>query len=76
MKKQFFPALFTVLFVSIAMLPFPVLSTEVAVLFKQDLTDISGKAGLMLTVEYAPGESSPRIAIIPIRSSMSWKAPS
>ena len=59
MKKQFFPALFTVLLVSIAMLPIPVLSTEVAVLFKQDLTDISGKAGLMLAVEYAPGESSP-----------------
>ena len=29
------------------MLPCPALSTEVAVLFKQDLPDIAGKTGLM-----------------------------
>ncbi len=58
MKKHFCSALFTALLVSFAMLPFPALSTEVAVLFKQELPDIPGKTGLMLTVEYEPGESS------------------
>ena len=58
MKKHLFSTLFTVFLVSISMLPYPALSTEVAVLFKQDLPDIAGKTGLMLTVEYEPGESS------------------
>ena len=58
MKKLLFSTLFTVFLVSISMLPYPALSTEVAVLFKQDLPDIAGKTGLMLTVEFEPGESS------------------
>ena len=58
MNKSLLSKLLTVLIVSISMLPCPALSTEVAVLFKQDLPDIAGKTGLMLTVEYEPGESS------------------
>lgn len=33
-------------------------ATEVEVLFSQELQDIQGKSGQMLTVTYAPGESS------------------
>ncbi len=32
-------------------------ATEVDVLFSQELQDIQGKSGLMLTVTYAPGEA-------------------
>ena len=58
MKKHFYSVLFTALLLSVTILPFPALSTEVAVLFKQDLPDIAGITGLMLTVEYEPGEAS------------------
>jgi quercetin dioxygenase-like cupin family protein len=33
-------------------------STEISVIFSQDLPDIPGKTGDILIVEYAPGESS------------------
>ena len=33
-------------------------ATEVDVLFSQELPDIQGKSGQMLTVTYAPGETS------------------
>ena len=58
MKKRLFSTLFTLFIISISILPYPALSTEVAVLFKQELQDMPGKTGLMLTVEYEPGESS------------------
>ena len=58
MKKHFSPALFTALFTGIAMLSLPATGAEVAMLFKQDLADMPGKAGQLLTVEFAPGEVS------------------
>ena len=58
MKKYMFPTLFTAFFVGIAMSPASVLSVEVAMLFKQELADMAGKAGQLLTVEFAPGEVS------------------
>ena len=58
MKKHLFPALFTMLLAGIAMLPYPATSAEVVPLFKQELPDIPGKAGQLLTVEFAPGEVS------------------
>lgn len=58
MKKHFFPALFATLLTGLAMLALPATSAEVAMLFKQDLADMPGKAGQLLTVEFAPGEVS------------------
>ncbi|MYH69921.1 MAG: cupin domain-containing protein [Gammaproteobacteria bacterium] len=58
MKKHFSPALFTALLTGIAMLSLPATSAEVAMLYKQDLADMPGKAGQLLTVEFAPGEVS------------------
>ena len=58
MKKRFSPVLFTTLLTGITMLAFPAMSAEVAMLFKQDLADMPGKAGQLLTVEFAPGEVS------------------
>ena len=58
MKKHFSPLSFTTLLLSIAMLTFPATGAEVAMLFKQDLPDIAGKAGQLLTVEFEPGEVS------------------
>ena len=58
MKKRFSPVLFTTLLTGIAMLASPVMGAEVAMLFKQDLADMPGKAGQLLTVEFAPGEVS------------------
>jgi len=58
MKKHFSPALFTTLLTGIAMLSLPATGAEVAMLFKQDLADMPGKAGQLLTVEFAPGEVS------------------
>lgn len=58
MKKHFPPAVFITLLAGIAILPLPVSSAEVAMLFKQDLADMPGKAGQLLTVEFAPGEVS------------------
>ena len=58
MKKHFPPALFTTLLAGIAMLALPATGAEVAMLFKQDLADMPGKAGQLLTVEFAPGEVS------------------
>ena len=58
MKKHFSPALFTTLLVCITIFSCPAGSAEVAMLFKQDLADMPGKAGQLLTVEFAPGEVS------------------
>ena len=58
MKKHFSPALFATLLTGIALLALPATGAEVAMLFKQDLADMPGKAGQMLTVEFAPGEVS------------------
>lgn len=58
MKKHFSPALFVPLIAAIAMLALPATGAEVAMLFKQDLADMPGKAGQLLTVEFAPGEVS------------------
>ena len=58
MKKHFSPALFATLLAGIAMLSLPATGAEVAMLFKQDLADMPGKAGQLLTVEFAPGEVS------------------
>ena len=58
MKKHFSPALFAPLLTAIAMLALPATGAEVAMLFKQDLADMPGKAGQLLTVEFAPGEVS------------------
>ena len=58
MKKHFSPALFTTLLVCITLFSYPARSAEVAMLFKQDLADMPGKAGQLLTVEFAPGEVS------------------
>ena len=58
MKKHFPPAVFITLLAGIAILPLPVSGAEVAMLFKQDLADMPGKAGQLLTVEFAPGEVS------------------
>ena len=58
MKKHFFPALFATLLTGLAMLALPATSAEVAMLFKQDLADMPGKTGQLLTVEFAPGEVS------------------
>ena len=58
MKKRYFPALITALLFSFVMLPLHSPGAEVAMLFKQDLMDMPGKAGQVLTVEFAPGEVS------------------
>ena len=58
MKKHFSPALFATLLTGIAMPSLTAMGAEVAMLFKQDLADMPGKAGQMLTVEFAPGEVS------------------
>lgn len=58
MKKHFPLAVFITLLAGVAILPLPVSSAEVAMLFKQDLADTPGKAGQLLTVEFAPGEVS------------------
>lgn len=58
MKKRYFPALITALLFSFVMLPLHAPAAEVAMLFKQDLVDMPGKAGQLLTVEFAPGEVS------------------
>ena len=58
MKKHFSPALLTASLTGIAMLSLPAMGAEVAMLFKQDLADMPGKAGQLLTVELAPGEVS------------------
>lgn len=58
MKKHFPLAVFITLLAGVAILPLPVSGAEVAMLFKQDLADMPGKAGQLLTVEFAPGEVS------------------
>ncbi|MDE0154920.1 MAG: cupin domain-containing protein [Gammaproteobacteria bacterium] len=58
MKKHHFSAVFPVLLGGIIILSYPATSAEVAMLFKQDLADMPGKAGQLLTVEFAPGEVS------------------
>ena len=50
---------------------------KVTPLLSRDLTDIPGKEGTMLIVEYAAGGArTPFIAITRTRSSMCWKVPS
>ena len=46
---------------------------KVTQLLSKDLTDIPGKEGLMITVEYPPGSADPSIAITPTRLFMCWK---
>ena len=58
MKKHHFSAVFPVLLGGIIILSYPATSAEVAMLYKQDLADMPGKAGQLLTVEFAPGEVS------------------
>ena len=58
MKKNILPVLMTASLISLAMLPLRAPGAEVAMLFKQDLADMAGKAGQVLTVEFAPGEVS------------------
>ena len=58
MKKHFPLAVFITLLAGVAILPLPVSGAEVAMLFKQDLADMPGKAGQLLTVEFVPGEVS------------------
>lgn len=58
MNKDLFSKLLKVLLISFTLLPISALSAEVAMLFKQELADMAGKAGQMLTVEFAPGEVS------------------
>ena len=58
MKKHMLSALFIGLFAGITLLPYPAAGAEVAMLLKQELSDLPGKAGQLLTVEFAPGEVS------------------
>ena len=58
MKKLRFSAVFSVLLGGIIILSYPATGAEVAMLFKQELADMPGKAGQLLTVEFAPGEVS------------------
>ena len=58
MNKDLFSKLLKVLLISFTLLPISALSAEVAMLFKQELADMAGKAGQVLTVEFAPGEVS------------------
>ena len=58
MNKDLFSKLLKVLLISFTLLPISALSAEVAMLFKQELVDMAGKAGQVLTVEFAPGEVS------------------
>ncbi len=58
MKKNILPVLMTASLISLALLPLRAPGAEVAMLFKQDLADMAGKAGQILTVEFAPGEVS------------------
>ncbi len=58
MKQRLFPILLKTLFTGVTLLPLSALGADVAMLFKQDLADLPGKAGQMLTVEFAPGEVS------------------
>ena len=76
MKKTFPVALFITLLAGVAILPVPVSGAEVAMLFKQELADMPGKAGQLLTVEFAPGKCPPLTATMPILSSTYWKVPS
>ena len=58
MKQYLFPTLLRTLLAGATLLPVSALGADVTMLFKQDLTDMPGKAGQMLTVEFAPGEVS------------------
>ena len=58
MKKHCISILCTISLAAITMLPVPVSSAELAVLFEQELADMPGKTGQLLTVEFAPGEVS------------------
>ena len=58
MKKHIFSVSFTALMASMVLLSHSASGAEVAMLLKQDLTDLAGKTGEMLTVEFAPGEET------------------
>ena len=58
MNKDLFSKLLKALLISFTLLPISALGAEVAMLFKQELADMAGKAGQVLTVEFAPGEVS------------------
>ena len=45
-------------------------------LLSKDLTNLPGKEGLMVTVEYPPAVQTPSIATMHMGLSMCWKAPS
>ncbi len=47
---------------------------KVTEILSKDLSNILGKEGLMITVEYPPGASDPYIAIMHTGLSMCWKA--
>ena len=48
---------------------------KVTQLLSKDLTDLPGKEGLMLTVEYPPGSSDPVIATTHMGLFMCWRVP-
>ena len=58
MKKHVFSASCTALMLSLSWLPNGAFGAQVTMLLKQELTDMTGKAGQMLIVEFAPGEES------------------
>ena len=47
---------------------------KVTPLLSKDLTNLPGKEGLMITVEYPPGSSDPYIATMHMGLFMCWKA--
>lgn len=57
MMKILTPVIKT-LFFSCLVIPSLVSAADISILFTQELPDIAGKSGQILTVEYAPGESS------------------
>ena len=58
MNTKFIQTLSILFLIYMSMLPLPAQSAEVDVLFSKLLADIPGKTGQILTVDYAPGESS------------------
>jgi hypothetical protein len=68
---------FTKLVLALACLISGTLMTQeakVTQLLSKDLTNLPGKEGLMITVEYPPGGSDPYIATMHMGLFMCWKA--